>query len=68
MYHAYRYPYYEKGIVKAIFIFPAFIFLTVSGLEAANKISKKLLYPIALFILIYCILIIKIYWIMPFDY
>ena len=68
IYFAYRYPYYDHGIVKAIFIFPAFIFLIIPGLEAIYKLSKKTIYVLVPLVLIYSLLIIQLYWVVKFNY
>ncbi|MFH1522805.1 MAG: polyprenol monophosphomannose synthase [Patescibacteria group bacterium] len=68
MYYSYRYPYYDQGIVKAIFIFPSSLFLAISGLKAINNFSKKILYFFIPFIFIYSLLIVISYWVIKFNY
>lgn len=37
MYYAYRYPYYDQGVVKSIFIAPAFVLPMAMGLKRLKK-------------------------------
>ncbi len=37
LYFSYRYPYYDMGIVKSIFIFPVFFFPLLFGVQALVK-------------------------------
>ena len=68
IYYAYRYPYYDKGIVKAIFIFPVFIHLFPYGLAKLEKYNKKFFYLILVLIFFYFIILSLLYWIKKFNY
>lgn len=68
VYFSYRYPYYDSGIVKAIFIFPALALPLIIGLDNLFKISKKTVYILAPLVLIYCLLTVGIYWVVKFNY
>lgn len=43
MYYAYRYPYYDQGVVKSIFIAPAFVLPMAMGLRALAKLPRWVL-------------------------
>ena len=68
MYSAYRYPYYDFGIVKAIFIFPAFLFLLVPGIEFLYTKLKIIFYFVLPFFILYYFLIVQLYWVTRFGY
>jgi 4-amino-4-deoxy-L-arabinose transferase-like glycosyltransferase len=68
IYYAYRYPYYDQGIIKAIFIFPGYIFLVLGGLKALSAVSRKLLYFSFPFLAVYFLLVLRLYWIIKFNY
>lgn len=43
MYYAYRYPYYDQGVVKSIFIAPAFVLPMAMGLNVLTKLPRWVL-------------------------
>lgn len=43
MYYAYRYPYYDQGVVKSIFIAPAFVLPMAMGLRYCRRLPKWVL-------------------------
>lgn len=72
IYYSYRYPYYDAGIVKSIFIFPAFIFPLAYGFEGLNIFFRGHA-KYAYFILIpalgtYFWFLIPTLWVMKFNY
>ena len=68
IYQAYRYPYYDHGVVKAIFIFPAFLYLVPAGLARIKKIHKKLYILFLFFLSFYVLCLVLLYWIQKFNY
>lgn len=68
MYSAYRYPYYDFGIVKAIFILPAFLFLLTTGLELLYTKAKIIFYFSFPFFVLYYFFIVQLYWVTRFGY
>ena len=67
LYAAYRYPYYDRGILKAIFIFPFYLFPLWSALEMIKKIKILNFLTIGT-VGIYLLLLVKYYLIDGFGY
>jgi 4-amino-4-deoxy-L-arabinose transferase-like glycosyltransferase len=67
IYSAYRYPYYDHGIVKSIFIFPFYIFPIWAFFEMIKK-NQYILIFFQIIILIYLIIVINNYSIINFAY
>lgn len=67
IYSAYRYPYYDHGIVKSIFIFPFYIFPFWAFFEMIKNIKYLKILSLGI-IIIYLILIINNYLIINFSY
>lgn len=67
LYFAYRYPYYDHGIVKSIFIFPLYIFPLWYFFEIIKN-KKYLNILIYSFSILYIISIIRYYYIVSFNY
>ncbi len=76
IYYSYRYPYPESGTVKSMFVFPVLLFPVVFGFSFAkelfNKYSYKhyriLFYIFFSILFSYLLLILKIFWIIHFNY
>ena len=71
IYYSYVYHYPEMGVVKSIFILPAFIFPIVYGFDFVNKqiAKKRYFYAIIYLGLIpYLYFLIKLFWVTPYNY
>jgi dolichol-phosphate mannosyltransferase len=71
IYYSYVYHYPEMGVVKSIFILPAFIFPIVYGFDFVNKqiAKKRYFYAIIYLGLIpYIYFLIKLFWVTPYNY
>jgi Dolichyl-phosphate-mannose-protein mannosyltransferase. len=72
IYMSYRYPYYDQGIVKSIFIWPFFIFPIFFGckfiVEAWNRRRNAAIVLFALGLAAYLVLIRAAEWIVTYNY
>jgi hypothetical protein len=67
LYSSYRYPYYDHGIVKSIFIFPFYLFPIWSFFELAKR-KKFLSIPVFIISMAYIIFLVRYYLITNFGY
>lgn len=67
IYSAYRYPYYDHGIVKSIFIFPFYVFPIWGFFEMIKK-YRHILNILLTLIATYVIIILKYYLVINFAY
>ena len=63
LYFSYRYPYPDQGIVKSIFIYPAYIFPIAYGLD--GKMKSIIFTPL---LLAYIITLAMAFWVTKFNY
>jgi len=68
IYYAYRYPYYDKGIIKSIFIFPAYVLLLQGGLSLVKKISNKVFVLLFIILAVYCFFAAQLFWVIKYNY
>jgi dolichol-phosphate mannosyltransferase len=67
IYYAYRYPYFDFGVVKAIFILPGYLFLMIGSLRFFKKI-KPLLVVYLICLLGYLIVLWPTIWLDKYNF
>jgi len=63
MYYAYRYPYYDQGVVKSIFIAPAFVLPMAIGMKVIEKFPKWAQIIIFVAWIVYIIIVLSLFFV-----
>lgn len=63
MYYAYRYPYYDQGVVKSIFIAPAFVLPMAMGLRYCSRLPKWVLGVGAFVWVVYIVVVLSLFFV-----
>lgn len=65
MYYAYRYPYYDQGVVKSIFIAPAFVLPMAMGMKVIEKFPRWLQMIIFSAWIVYIVIVLSLFFVRP---
>ncbi len=63
MYYAYRYPYYDQGVVKSIFIAPVFVLPMAIGLRYCGRLPKWVLGIGAFVWVVYIVVVLSLFFV-----
>lgn len=65
MYYAYRYPYYDQGVVKSIFIAPAFVLPLAYGVKYFSRKKWWIQLPVGLLWVGYIAIVLSLFFVYP---